>query len=155
MTQHEIVDDTLLWPARAFIYEHFALTARAPAAADLARHFDITLPDAESLLQALHERHALFLEPGTTNILIADPFSAVPTPNEVVIDGRLYWSPCAWDTFGIVAALHAASAEIGATCAATGVPLRLRVVAGQALGAGEIVHFLLPFQRWYDNLVFT
>jgi len=56
--------DSLLWPARAFIYGHFAATAGAPSAADVARHFGLTVDEAGALLRALHERHALFLEPG-------------------------------------------------------------------------------------------
>jgi hypothetical protein len=35
-----------------------------------------------------------------------------------------------------------------------GAPLALRVVDGQAFGDG-LVHFLLPFGRWYDDLVET
>lgn len=148
-------DDARLWAARAFVYQTLAATAGAPGSADLARHFDVTMAEAEGLLRALHDRHALFLEPGTTRIRMANPFSAVPTAHEVIAGGLTYWANCAWDTFGIVAALHASDAEIRSVCAATGAPLRLRVAAGEAMSTGEVVHFLVPFQRWYDNLVFT
>ncbi len=150
-----MVDNPFLWPARAFIYQHFAATARAPGSESLAREFDITPAEAESLLRALHDKHALFLEPGTARIRMANPFSGVPTPHTVTAGGLTYWASCAWDTFGIVAALHAADAEIRSECAHTGAPLRLRVAAGAVQSAGEVVHFLVPFQRWYEDLVFT
>ena len=37
---------------------------------------------------------------------MANPFSAVPTPYRVQADGRSWFANCAWDAFGICAALH-------------------------------------------------
>jgi hypothetical protein len=148
-------DDSLLWSARAFIYQHFAATARAPGAEDIACHFNLTTDEVENILRALHDWHALFLEPGTARIRMANPFSAVATPYEVIVGGMTYWANCAWDTFGLAAALHASEAEIRSVCAHTGAPLRLRVAAGEVESAGEVVHFRVPFRHWYDNLVFT
>ena len=149
------MDDSLLWSARAFIYARFAATARAPLAADLAQRFDLTPSQAEALLRALHDRHALFLEPGTVQIRMANPFSAIGTPYTVDVAGQTYWANCAWDTFGIAAALHADQADIHSVCAHTGVPLHLRLAGGAVESDGEVVHFRVPFQHWYDDLVHT
>jgi hypothetical protein len=149
------MDDSLLWSARAFIYARFAATARAPLAGDLAQRFDLTAAQAEALLRALHDRHSLFLEPGTTDIRMANPFSAIETGYSVDAAGQTYWANCAWDTFGIAAALHADEAAMHAVCAHTGAPIQLRLAGGAVVGDGEVVHFAVPFQHWYDDLVHT
>lgn len=147
--------DDLIWDVRVFVYEQFAETTRAPAVDDIAHHFKITLEHAGQTLATLHEKHALFLEPGTVNIRFANPFSAIATPFKVAIRGKSYWANCAWDCFGIVAALQASEASIYSTCAYSGAALRLSVTHGQVSGMGEIVHFRVPFQHWYDDLIFT
>ncbi len=149
------MDDSLLWSARAFIYARFAATARAPQAADVAQRFDLTTEQAEAVLRALHDRHALYLERGTARIRMANPFSAIETAYSVDVAGQTYWANCAWDTFGIAAALHAAEADLHSVCAHTGEPIHLRLAGGALVSDGEVVHFLVPFQRWYDDLVHT
>lgn len=144
-----------IWNVRAQIYAHFVATARAPLAADLARHFGRPVGEIEAALGALDAQHALFLEPGTHTIRIANPFSAVPTGFEVEAFGRNYWANCAWDAFGIPAALHAPEAVIRAQCAHSGAPLTLRLAGGEVVCAEEVIHFLVPFDRWYEDMVFT
>ena len=148
-------DDTFVWNVRAFVYEHFARTTHAPQVDDIAHHFGIALGEAAHALQTLHEKHALFLEPGTTQIRLANPFSAIPTQYHVEAADKTYQANCAWDTFGIVAALNLEDATIRSVCTFTGEALRLRIERGQVVGHGEIVHFLVPFRQWYDDLVFT
>jgi len=151
------MNDSLLWSARAFIYERFAATAHAPSAADIAQQFGLSPAGAENLLQALHDHHALFLEPGTAppRVRMANPFSAIATAYAVRVAGQAFWANCAWDTFGIAAALHADEAGIRATCSATGAPVRLRLAHGAVESSTAVVHFRLPFQHWYDDLVHT
>ena len=151
------MNDSLLWPARAFVYEHFAATAGAPSAADVARHFGLTVDEAGALLRALHERHALFLEPGAAplRIRMAHPFSAIETSFQTIVAGKEYFANCAWDAFGIAAALHAEEAEIRSVCAASGDAIRLRLAGGQVASSGALAHFLVPFAAWYDDLVHT
>jgi hypothetical protein len=150
-----MTDADFIWDVRAFVYAWFAEHTRAPDVADIAQHFDISPYQAGEALGALHEKHALFLEPGTVDIRMANPFSAIPTSFIVKAQGKSYWANCAWDCFGIVAALHAPQASIESVCAASGDRLHLEISAGQVSSAGEVVHFLLPFRRWYDDLVAT
>ena len=150
-----MVGDEFIWNVRAFVYAWFAETARAPAIHDIAKRFGIAPEQAGQALTALHEKHALFLEPGTTSIRMANPFSAIPTPFTVHVRERSYWANCAWDCLGIVVALHAPSASIESTCAASEARIHLSVTNGQVDSAGEVIHFLVPFRHWYDDLVFT
>lgn len=147
-------DDPLLWPARAYAYEQFAGTARPPSVDETAAHFSIPLTRAAALYRELHARHALYLNDDNISIRMANPFSAVPTDFRVHAHGLTYAATCAWDALGIPAALHA-DATIDAHCAASGDPLPLTVRDAQLLASDAVVHFLVPFRAWYDDLVYT
>ena len=148
------VADDFVWDVRTFIYSHFAETTRAPQLDDIASHFSVS-SDKADVLRLLHERHALFLEPGTTRIRLANPFSAVPTQYRVALGGKGYQANCAWDSFGIIAALHADEATIRSVCTENGQPLEIAVHAGEVANHSAVTHFLVPFRQWYDDLVFT
>jgi hypothetical protein len=149
------MNENLIWTIRAFVYERFAAAAEAPSASEIARHFDLTAEQAGDALSRLHERHAVFLEPGTARIRFANPFSNIATRFQVTVNGRTYQANCAWDSFGVVAALHRSDAVVHSGCAYSGVPIQLIVRDGQVADTGEVVHFLVPFARWYEDLVFT
>ncbi|MEZ4870254.1 MAG: organomercurial lyase [Caldilineaceae bacterium] len=149
------MDDTLLWDVRTFIYQHFATTARAPELDVIAQHFTIGQAQAAEILNALDAIHALFLEPSTTAIRIANPFSAIPTPFAVEVNGRRYWANCAWDSFGVIAALQALAGTIHATCTQSGEPLHLAVEQGEVVDTSAVIHLLVPFRQWYEDMIFT
>jgi hypothetical protein len=148
------VSETLVWEVRAFVYRHFVETTRPPTVESAAAHFGVSAEDAAGVYRDLHQRHALLLEPGTASVRMANPFSATPTPFRVHAHGKTYWANCAWDALGIPAALHC-DAVVEAECADCGGPLTLTVQSGKLEGHGELVHFLVPFRRWYDDLIFT
>ncbi len=148
------MDEDTLWSIRAFVYQHFAETAHPPRFDETASRFGLTNEQAAGAYEELHRRHAFFLEPGTHHIRMAFPFSAVKTTFRVHANGRTYFANCAWDTLGIPVALHT-DAEMDAVCAQTGEPIRLRVRDGQLEGTDALVHFLLPFREWYNDLPFT
>lgn len=150
-----MADDAFIWSVRTFIYQRFVESARAPQVEEIADHFRLTIAQAGEVLKTLHDKHALFLKPGTVAIRMANPFSAIPTPYQVDIGDKTYWANCAWDSFGIIAALHAPHASIRSICAHTGKDLHLAVSHDQVVSAGEVVHFLVPSRRWYDDLVRT
>jgi hypothetical protein len=148
------MDENLVWEVRAFIYQYFADTTTAPPVERTAAHFSLTPEEAASVYEELGRRHAIFLRPGTHEIQMAWPFSAAETPFKVHANKKTYFANCAWDSFGIPAALHT-DAEIEATCAQSGEPIRLNVTDGQVHGTEAIVHFLVPFKEWYNDLPFT
>jgi hypothetical protein len=148
------MDETLLWDIRAFVYQHFAETTRAPRMSEVASRFSLTQEEAASGYEGLHQRHALFLQPGTHEILMANPFSGVETPFRVHANDKIYFANCAWDSFGIPAALHA-DAEVEAACAQSGEPIQFRITDQQVHDSDALVHFLIPFREWYNDLAFT
>jgi len=148
------MDENTLWDIRAFVYRHFADTTRAPSVDKTAARFALTHEEAASAYEALHDRHAFFLHLGTHDILIANPFSGFRTPFRVHANGKTYFANCAWDSLGVPAALHT-DADVEAVCAQSGMSIDLRVRAGQVSESDTLVHFLVPFKHWYDDLVFT
>ncbi len=142
------------WAVRAAVFGHIVAHGRPPDVAETAAAMG--LPDAEvaAAYDRLHGRHALFLEPGTHTVRIANPFSGVPTPYRVQVGARAYWANCAWDALGIPAALGADAAIVAALPNGDGTAA-LAVVGEAVRGDGEVVHLPLPFRRWYDNLVET
>jgi hypothetical protein len=148
------MNENLIWDVRAFIYRHFAETTHPPRVEETASHFGLIEEEAASTYEELQKRHAILLRPGTHTIQMAWPFSGVETPFQVRASSRTYFANCAWDALGIPAALHV-DAEIEAVCAQSGDPILLRVTGGQISGSDALVHFLVPFMSWYDDLAFT
>lgn len=149
-----MMDEKKLWDIRAFVYRHFADTTRAPSLDEIAGRFALTHEEAATAYEALHAHHALFLTPGTHDILMANPFSNVETPFRVHANGKTYFANCAWDSLGIPAALHS-DADVEAVCAQSGERIMLQVCSGKVSKSDALVHFLMPFKRWYDDLVHT
>jgi hypothetical protein len=148
------MDDNMLWEIRAFIYRQFAEMTRPPHVGEVVSHFALTHEESVAAYEQLHKRHALFLKPGTHEILMANPFSGVATSFKVRTNDKIYFANCAWDSLGIPAALHT-DAEIEAVCAQTGEPIYLRVSGGEVDSSNALAHFLVPFRDWYDDLTFT
>jgi hypothetical protein len=134
------MDESQLWDVRVFVYQHFAETTKPPHLEETASHFALTHSEAASAYEELHRRHAFFLKPGTQDILMANPFSGVDTPFKVYANEKTY--------------LHV-DAVIEASCAQSGVPIQLSVIDQQVKDSDVLVHFLLPFRDWYNDLTFT
>ena len=148
------MDENTLWSVRAFVYQHFGETARPPSVETTASYFGLPLEQAAEMYEELHRRHAFFLQPETLDILMAFPFSGVETPFRVQANDEVYFANCAWDSLGIPAALHT-DARIEASCAQSREPIGLQVTGGQIRATEALVHFLVPFREWYDDLPFT
>jgi hypothetical protein len=141
------------WRIRLAVYQYFVKHARPPTHADIARQMGIPASVARASYRRLHQHHALFLEPGADAIRMANPLSAIPTAYSVFVAGKRLWANCAWDSLGIPAML-AADAQIEAVTSAGDV-LHYAVEDGRLRSGGGLVHFALPFARWYDDLIHT
>ncbi len=152
-------DENILWQIRHFVYNHFADTTRPPSVDETAHHFNISIEEASALYKELHNRHAFFLEPNSLTVRMANPFSGIPTDFKVHANGKTYSANCAWDMLGIPAALQC-DAVIDTVCTESNESVQLEVRNGQLTDSQStnsqlLIHFPLPFARWYDDLVFT
>jgi hypothetical protein len=129
----------------AFLVEH----GRAPAASDLGEPADVVAG-----WRRLHEQHALVLNPATDELRMLNPFSTVPSAYRVRARGRWWYGNCAWDAFGICAALHT-DGRIETSCADCGEPLVVEVRDERPGDASLVFHCLVPAARWWDDIVFT
>jgi len=94
------------------------------------------------------------LNPATAELRMANPFSAVPTAHRVHAGGRWRYANCAWDAFGICAALGV-DGRIESSCADCAEPLAVEVRDGQPDDDSLLFHCLVPAARWWDHIVFT
>ncbi|MCA9955588.1 MAG: hypothetical protein KC434_12755 [Anaerolineales bacterium] len=139
---------------RHFVYQHFVREARPPSVAETAVHFHLPETTIKNSYQRLHDNHFFFLEPGTLDIRMANPFSALPTKFRVQVGHVAYWANCAWDMLGIPAALHQ-DAVIEAEYEDGGGTAVFIITNGQLHHSGGVIHFPLPVQQWYDDLILT
>ena len=129
-------------------YRRFVELGRAPRAAELGDEAEV-----RAAWRELHDAHALVLDEHG-EILMANPLSAVPTPYEVEAAGRRWHANCAWDAFGICAALHV-DGTIRTTCADCGEPLTVHVRGERPDDESLVFHCLVPARHWWDDIVFT
>ncbi len=141
------------WTVRNAVYATILERSVPPTVDETATALGVSPDDVRSAYERPNNRHALFLTPGSHDVRMAHPFSGVPTAFRVEADGRTYWANCAWDALGIPAALHA-DARIEAPTG-DGESMRFAIEAGQVKGWQGVVHFPLPFRRWYDDLIET
>ena len=141
--------DASLLELRNRTYAAFVELGRAPSAEELGDEVEV-----RAGWRQLHDAHALVLNPKTDEIRMANPFSAVPTAYRVQADGRWWYANCAWDAFGVLAAL-AVDGRVESSCPDCGEPY---VVAcrDHAVDRPDLVfHCLVPASRWWDDIVFT
>jgi hypothetical protein len=100
----------------------------------------------------MHDAHMLVLQP-SGELLMASPFSAVPTPFVTEAGARRWFGNCIWDALGILATLPS-DGRVVTSCAGCGDAMVLEVREGVVSGGG-IVHFALPARRWWDDIVFN
>jgi hypothetical protein len=104
--------------------------------------------------QRLHEAHALVLASDQRELLMANPFSAVPTLHRVEAGGRSWYANCAWDAFGICAALGT-DGRIESECPDCGEEIIVEVRGGRPRDESLLFHCLVPAGHWWDDIVFT
>jgi hypothetical protein len=139
---------------RNVTYGLFVRDGRAPTADDVAIEAGRGADDVRTAWRRLHDQHALVLDAGSGEIRMANPFSAIATPYRVHAAGRRWYGNCAWDAFGICAALHA-DGRIETACADCGEPLSVEVRDKRPDDGSLVFHSLVDAGHWWDDIVFT
>jgi hypothetical protein len=139
---------------RLAIYEHFLAKGRPPTAGECATALDVDSDEVEAAYRRLEGARVIVLAPGTLNIWMANPLSAVPTSFRVETSRGAYWGNCVWDAFGVVAMLGGDGA-VSTSCGDCGDPMTLTVNGGRLAPAEGVAHFAVPAARWWENIGFT
>jgi hypothetical protein len=137
------------------IYETIAETTWPPSTAEVARALDAPLEQVEAAFRGLAEKRLLVLEPGTpSRIRMTPPFSGIETPFLTRVGRKAYYANCAWDAFGVAAALQG-DGDIETVDGHTGEPILLQVRDGQPVPAECAVHFAVPAAQWWRDIIYT
>jgi len=140
-------------------YEIYDVTMREgvpPTSQRVGETLGISSSEVLDSFRRLADAHMIVLH-DDGEILMAGPFSAVPTPFHVSLlpegVGLSCYGNCVWDALGIPAMLHA-DAVIDTSCAHSSTPARLYITAGELTGDG-FMHFLVPARLWWLHIVYT
>jgi Alkylmercury lyase len=132
---------------RAEIYGTFAREGRPPSPAELHNTLGF---DPQPALNELHDLHAIVLTGAGDGVRMAHPFSAWPMGFVLRAGDRFWWGGCAWDSFGIAAALGE-PVEILTTC-----PSCQRELRYSAPPAHDyVVRLPRPAAEWWEDVVAT
>jgi hypothetical protein len=146
---------------RLAVYRAFADQGRPPSVAELAAGTGLDEAGVRAALGRLHGAHAIVLTPAGDAVRMAHPFSAAPMGFVVGAEGsgpagysgdRMWWGGCAWDSFGIGAALGE-PVVIRTRCPGCGADLVLRADPDRPPGQDLVVHVSRPARRWWDDVV--
>jgi len=149
-----MTEDVLDRLVRLFVFEHTADTGRVPSLPEVSSGLGHPQDAVEASLRRLAAGRVIVLAPGTTNIWMANPFSAVPTDFRVEAQGRTYFGNCIWDGLGVPAILNV-DGTLHTHCPDCGEPLSLTVRDRRLGDTPGVIHFGVPAAHWWDNIGFT
>ena len=139
---------------RNVTYRLLVEQGRAPTADEVGAAAGVTVDQVARGWHRLHDEHALVLNAAGTELRMANPFSAVPTAYRVEAGSHWWYANCAWDAFGICAALHV-DGQIATSCADCGEAIEVRVRDARPDDESLLFHCLVPAQHWWEDIVFT
>lgn len=139
---------------RHHVYDLTLERGAPPRIAELQAASGLTDADVRAGLQRLAAGRVLVLEPARGEILMANPFSAVPTPFLVETARYRAFGNCIWDALGIPVMLRA-PARVVSACGCCGSLMSLDVDERGVSGDAGVAHFAVPAARWWEDIVFT
>jgi hypothetical protein len=134
---------------RVEIYRQFVERRRAPTHGEVGEALGLPTDEVVASFRRLADDHVVVLRPGTTELWMAAPLSAVETPFVVETPRGEYFGNCVWDAFGVLAMLGVDGA-VRTSCPDCGDPLELGLDSGDA-----VAHFLVPAAHWWDDIGHT
>jgi hypothetical protein len=149
MPELSAIDRSVRW----HVYDAALRSGIPPGSAAVAEAAQLAVEDVLASFRRLAVERIFVLQPDSGEILMAAPFSAVPTPFLVESDGLSAWGNCIWDALGIPAMLGR-NARIVTSCGDCGAASTIEVRGGSVAGDG-LVHFAIPAREWWKDIVFT
>ncbi|MDE2754305.1 MAG: organomercurial lyase [Gemmatimonadota bacterium] len=141
------------WRLRGHLYRRVRHSGAVPTRAELGNQVDTTDTEVDDALRFLAEMHVLVLDEHG-EVLMAHPFSAVPTPYRVETATRAYWANCAWDAIAIPLLLDT-DGRTPTICPGSGERFEVTVTGGHLHPAGAVVRFAVPVRDFWDDIGFT
>jgi hypothetical protein len=146
-----VTDDDI----RLHLLRELIASGAAPSVGATAAALGVSASDAAAAYDRLGANRVIVFRPGTRDVLMAAPLSAVPTPHVArMADGRSHYGNCVWDALGVIAMLGR-DGDVDTVCTDCDAPLTLAVRGGALAPTDAVVHFAVPAARWWENIVFT
>jgi hypothetical protein len=139
---------------RLHVYERFVADGRPPTVAETGAALGIPAEDAEAAYRALEAERVIVLAPGTFDVWMANPLSAVPTAFRAETPRGSFWGNCVWDGLGVISMLGG-EGTLATSCPDCGEAMAFRVSRFELEPAEGVVHFAVPARRWWQNIAFT
>jgi len=144
---------------RLRLYELFVEWGSCPARAQVAESLGCSIGEVAQAFDELAAAHMLVLQPGSGEVLMANPLSAVPTPFVVQTGAshhpRSWYGNCIWDALGVIAMLQG-DGRVLSSCGCCGESMTVSVRRGEvSCEPPGLVHFALPARHWWDDIVFN
>ncbi len=147
-------DEQLDAQVRRIVYDAFLAEGQPPDSTTVADAIGTDVSMIKNSYQRLADGHILVLQPESGEILMANPFSSVPTPFLVEAGDQCWWGNCIWDALGILA-MVAKNGHVRSSCPDCGEELHLAVNAGELENTSLVAHFSVPANKWWEDIVFT
>lgn len=139
---------------RRVTYDVATSTGTVPTIVEIARTLGLSVGDVRAVVKRLADAHVLVLQRDSGEILMAPPFSAVPTPFVVRASELHAWGNCVWDALGILA-MVGIDGVIETSCGCCGEAMLLQIEHGDLVHAEGVAHFAVPAKDWWNDIVFT
>jgi hypothetical protein len=139
---------------RLKIYELLLQTGSMPRVQALADALAADNDEVAGALRSLQQKKSLVTMPQSGEILMCQPWCAIPTPHIAHAAGRNWFAPCIWDVLAIPAAMGVRG-SITTSCPCCGERMEAEVKTGELLSGRGIVHIGLPAKQWWDDPFFT
>lgn len=120
---------------RVRVYEITMDRGAPPSIAEVAAAMDCCRADVAESFRRLAGAHVLVLQRDNGEILMAPPFSAVPTPFVVETERYATYANCIWDALGIAAILRS-DVRIVTSCGDCGTAAEVSVDGDEVRGEG-------------------
>ncbi len=139
---------------RLEIYGRLLDDGRPPTVGETASALREAEHEVEAAYRRLEEAHVIVLAPGTMNVWMANPLSAIPTSFRVETEHGSHWGNCVWDGLGVIAMLGR-DGTLATSCPDCGERMSLSVRDGELTPTAGVAHFAVPAARWWENIAYT
>jgi hypothetical protein len=136
------------------VYDTVRERGALPSIAELSTRSAESQSAVRVALARLAAARMLVVQRGSGEVLMAPPFSAVPTPFLVRTSLHESYANCAWDALGVPVILGE-PAQIISACGCCGDAMTLQADGTTTPMGDGVIHFAIPASRWWEDLVFT
>lgn len=144
---------------RKVIVDSFVQTGRAPDTNEIGKTLNLSRQQVLNALRELPKFDTFAVEQSTENIRILSPFSNLPTPFKISVDGEQRWfAVCGPETLAMSEMFPGQRISIDAFCRDCGDRIQFDMQDGEVVGSGQpdlLIHLGVPVAKWFDDLPYA